>query len=194
MCGIYGYTSKNPDAAVVTLRGLKALEYRGYGSYGFAGRNGGDIQILKRVDKVSNASPLPGNYNATIGHTRWATHGPDAEKNAHPHCDMGQTLALVHNGIITNHEALRALLKKSLGDVFVSDTDTEVIVHLIRFHMSQGLTFEQATMHAARELEGRFAFVVMNNTSHRLIGVRFESPLLLGIGPEGRHVSSDTSA
>ncbi len=198
MCGIYGYTGKNQQSALMTLNGLRRLEYRGYDSFGIAGVNGGPIKLIKRVGKISEAADdefVGMNVDLSIGHTRWATHGGVTETNAHPHLNKGRTVALVHNGIIENHDELRTELARHLPpETFISETDTEVIVHLIDAYLREGLPFNVAVFSAAQKLKGSFAFAVIREQDSHIVGVRFGSPLLFGEGLSGRHLSSDTGA
>jgi glucosamine--fructose-6-phosphate aminotransferase (isomerizing) len=198
MCGIYASNGKKRNAGLVTFHGLRRLEYRGYDSAGVSGRNDGEMTFIKRVGKISEIPEREFSdmqANVAIGHTRWATHGGVTEANAHPHWNLTRSLSVVHNGIIENHNELRDRLKEKLGrDIFVSETDTEVIPHLIDLHLLTELSLEEAVFAAARELKGQFAFVVMNTKDHRLIAVRNQSPLLFGQGRHGRHLASDSGA
>ncbi|HWN30795.1 MAG TPA: glutamine--fructose-6-phosphate transaminase (isomerizing) [Burkholderiales bacterium] len=195
MCGIVGAIAQR-DVVPVLLEGLRRLEYRGYDSAGLAVVNGG----LKRIRSVGRVAELSNQVQKQkvhgqlgIAHTRWATHGAPTERNAHPHVSGG-TLAVVHNGIIENHEALREKLKK-LGYEFTSDTDTEVIAHLIHSHYRASRDLLQATRNAVAELSGAYAIGVVDSSDpQRLVCARKGSPLLLGLGSKENFIASDVSA
>ena len=194
MCGIVGAVAQR-NVVPILLEGLRRLEYRGYDSAGLVIINGG----LKRVRSVGRVASLSEDCavqqvhgHLGIAHTRWATHGAPTEHNAHPHVSGG--LAVVHNGIIENHEALRIRLK-GLGYTFTSDTDTEVIVHLIEHHYRQSKDLLAATRAAVIELEGAYAIgVVCEDAPNHLICARKGSPLLIGLGIEENFIASDVSA
>jgi len=194
MCGIVGAVAQR-NVVPILLEGLRRLEYRGYDSAGLVVVNGG----LKRVRSVGRVVPLTeaGAAQQThghlgIAHTRWATHGVPSEANAHPHVSAG--LAVVHNGIIENHDTLRARLKAA-GYTFTSETDTEVIVHLIELHYRQSRDLLAATRLAVAELAGAYAIgVVSEDSPNRLICARKGSPLLIGLGIEENFIASDVSA
>ncbi|MFI4957342.1 MAG: glutamine--fructose-6-phosphate transaminase (isomerizing) [Gammaproteobacteria bacterium] len=191
MCGIVGAVMKRP-AAPVLIEGLQRLEYRGYDSAGIAIYENDHLVRIREQGKVANLAealqkqPLTGHVG--IAHTRWATHGAPSEQNAHPHIsgDGESQVAVVHNGIIENHEILRAQLAAK-GYVFVSQTDTEVIAHLIHACLGQGLALRAAVLAAMRELEGAFSLGVLSCAHpEELIAVRKGSPLVIGLG-EGEH-------
>ncbi|PWR71949.1 glutamine--fructose-6-phosphate transaminase (isomerizing) [Methanospirillum lacunae] len=188
MCGIVGYVGYR-QAAPVLLEGLKQLEYRGYDSYGIATRSNG-IFIHKKKGKVSDFIPeeatLPGTCG--IGHTRWATHGIPSDINAHPHSDCHDQVAIVHNGIIENYSHLKRELQAK-GHIFKSETDTEVIPHILE-DLNQGnlLKAMQETVH---HLEGSYAILAISGDSDRLIAVKNRSPLVLGIGDHEFFAASD---
>jgi glutamine---fructose-6-phosphate transaminase (isomerizing) len=194
MCGIVGAVAQR-NVVPILLEGLRRLEYRGYDSAGLVTINGG----LKRVRSVGRVAALADEATAQkihghlgIAHTRWATHGAPTEHNAHPHVSGG--LAVVHNGIIENHEQLRERLK-GLGYRFESETDTEVIVHLIHHYYQQDKDLLIATRKAIKELAGAYAIgVVHEDAPHRLICARKGSPLLIGLGIEENFIASDASA
>ncbi|HEX9179867.1 MAG TPA: glutamine--fructose-6-phosphate transaminase (isomerizing) [Burkholderiales bacterium] len=194
MCGIVGAVGRR-DTVPLLLEGLRKLEYRGYDSAGLAVVNGG----LRRVRSVGRVAELVAQAekeqihgNLGIAHTRWATHGVPSERNAHPHISGG--LAVVHNGIIENHEAIRARLS-GLGYQFQSDTDTEVIAHLIEEHRKAGLDLMAATCKAISELEGAYAIAVISEQDdQRLVVARKGAPLLLGLGEGENFAASDASA
>jgi glutamine---fructose-6-phosphate transaminase (isomerizing) len=197
MCGIVGAIA-NDHVAPVLLEGLKRLEYRGYDSAGIAihGDNG-DLQRIRSVGKVSQLqqllddSPLQGAMG--IAHTRWATHGMPAERNAHPHMS-GERVAVVHNGIIENHVELRHDLE-ARGFTFTSDTDTEVIAHLLASMLDQGMDLLVAVRETAKRLVGAYALAVMSpDDNERLVVARAGSPLVVGVSDGGNYVASDVFA
>ena len=196
MCGIVGAIADR-DVVPVLIEGLKRLEYRGYDSAGIAVVQAGDVRRVRRTGRVSEMEGAAASegFSATlgIGHTRWATHGGVTEGNAHPHISHGD-LALVHNGIIENHEAQREKLT-ALGYAFESQTDTEVIAHLIHHHRAQGLDLLQAVQKAATELHGAYAIAVIDKRDpQRMIAARAGCPLLVGLGDGENFVASDVSA
>ena len=194
MCGIVGAVAQR-NVVPILLEGLRRLEYRGYDSAGLVTINGG----LKRVRSVGRVASLAEECVAQqvhghlgIAHTRWATHGAPSEANAHPH--VSGSLAVVHNGIIENHEALRTRLRAA-GYVFSSETDTEVIAHLIHLYYQQSQDLLAATRAAVAELEGAYAIgVVSEDSPNRLVCARKGSPLLIGLGIEENFIASDVSA
>ncbi|MDH7592751.1 MAG: glutamine--fructose-6-phosphate transaminase (isomerizing) [Methanomicrobiales archaeon] len=188
MCGIIGYIGHR-EAAPVLVGGLKALEYRGYDSFGLA-TMGGDIQILKKRGKISEGihqvDALEGRIG--IGHTRWATHGEPSDPNAHPHTDCHGRIAVVHNGIITNYAALKEELL-ARGHRFTSETDTEVIAHLMEEY-GRGDSLA-ALRDSLRRLEGTYALLVMVSGEDRILAARQKSPLVLGLGDRETLAASD---
>lgn len=195
MCGIFGYVG--PKNVVKTvLSGLKKLEYRGYDSAGIAGIKDGVIRYEKEVGKISELEKEVErrhlHLDIGIAQTRWATHGKVTKVNAHPHLDSNQSLALVHNGIIENYESIRNSLKKE-GVTFLSETDTEVIAHLIaKFYHGDIL---EAVLSAVQILEGAYSIVLIHKDfPDRIIGVAHEAPLVIGIGDDESYVSSDSHA
>ncbi|GAA0427208.1 glutamine--fructose-6-phosphate transaminase (isomerizing) [Streptomyces luteireticuli] len=197
MCGIVGYIGKR-DVAPLLLEGLQRLEYRGYDSAGIAlhasGKTGG-LKTAKAKGRVRELeSRLPKRFNGTTGiaHTRWATHGAPNDINAHPHMDGAETVAVVHNGIIDNASELRARLTAE-GIAFVSDTDTEVLAHLIG--RSQAATLEEKVREALRHIEGTYGIAVLHaDFPDRIVVARNGSPVVLGIGEKEMFVSSDVAA
>ncbi|WP_415754007.1 glutamine--fructose-6-phosphate transaminase (isomerizing) [Pseudomonas leptonychotis] len=197
MCGIVGAVAERNITAVL-VEGLKRLEYRGYDSAGVALLNDqGGLQRSRRVGKVSeleaalSQEPLAGRLG--IAHTRWATHGAPSERNAHPHFS-GHDLAVVHNGIIENHEALRAQLKEQ-GYVFSSDTDTEVIVHLLDHTLKSQPDLTAALKLAVKQLHGAYGLAVISaKQPDRLIAARSGSPLVIGLGLGENFLASDQLA
>jgi len=195
MCGIVGAISQR-DIVPILLEGLRKLEYRGYDSAGVAVING-ELRRLRSVGRVASLTQLAEDSalsgHVGIAHTRWATHGAPSERNAHPHIsDDG--LAVVHNGIIENHESMRSQLS-ALGYRFVSDTDTEVLAHLVhRYYKETGDLFA-ATQRAVGELTGAYAIAVVSQTDPtRIIAARKGAPLLLGLGEGEQFCASDASA
>ncbi|AGA88818.1 glutamine--fructose-6-phosphate transaminase (isomerizing) [Stutzerimonas stutzeri] len=197
MCGIVGAVAERNITAIL-LEGLKRLEYRGYDSAGVAVLDdSGTLERLRRNGKVAELeqaqqqTPLVGRLG--IAHTRWATHGAPCERNAHPHFS-GDELAVVHNGIIENHEALRAQLK-DMGYVFVSDTDTEVIVHLLHHKLESLGDLTAALKAAVKELHGAYGLAVISaKQPDRLLAARSGSPLVIGLGLGENFLASDQLA
>ena len=196
MCGIVGFTGKQ-NAAPILLSGLKKLEYRGYDSAGIAVEQDGVISVSKVSGRIANlcektqdGASMPG--CSGIGHTRWATHGAPTDANAHPHMSGDGRFSVVHNGIIENYAELRKELMGK-GYVFVSQTDTEVIVHLIEMYYSGN--FRQAVMKATSRLTGSYALgVLCGDYPGTIIAVREASPLILGIGVGENYFASDVTA
>jgi len=192
MCGIVAAAARN-NILPVLVEGLKKLEYRGYDSAGLAVLKP-ELVRLRSVGRVAELEAQVQGLQATTGiaHTRWATHGVPSERNAHPHISGG--LAVVHNGIIENFESLRAELSAQ-GYVFTSDTDTEVIAHLIERCLKQTPDLAEAVRAAVQRLRGAFAIAVLHEAEpHRVVVAREGSPLLLGIGEDGNYAASDASA
>ena len=197
MCGIIGYCGKQ-IAAPLVLEGLKRVEYRGYDSAGIATLSDGQLFVSKdtgnieKIESKHNLSSLPGNI--AIGHTRWATHGGVTLSNAHPHCDSMREIAVVHNGIIENYQELRQRLISN-GHRFVSETDSEVIPHLIEDEMQKGSSLEKAVLAVAPQLEGSYAFLAISSRdSGKIVGTRKDNPLAIGVGEDGYFVASDALA
>ena len=206
MCGIVGYIGKQ-DAVPLLLEGLRRLEYRGYDSAGMAVLNAGGIALRKRIGRIANLanlleeSPVAGNTG--ISHTRWATHGGVTDDNAHPHLDASGTVALVHNGVIENHGTLREALARE-GHSFRSQTDTEVLVHLVGKHFHNGVEpgtqptvahLVDAVRAALRQVVGTYGIAVVHrDLPGVMVGARRGSPLVLGIGKGEHFLASDVSA
>lgn len=197
MCGIVGYVGKHPKAVDVVLGGLSALEYRGYDSAGIALINDNTLitdKQLGRVQGIRDSLGASRESHCAIGHTRWATHGGVTKANAHPHYNTCKTIAVVHNGIIENYVELRTHLE-SHGYTFVSQTDTEVIPHLIDFYRQKSRTFQAAFEEALNQLRGAYALaVVTTEEPDTLYAARLSSPLVLGIDKGMCVVASDPSA
>ncbi len=194
MCGIIGYIG-NKNAVTVILEGLKRLEYRGYDSAGVAFFQDEGINVIRCKGKIKDLNSLIGTGDLTsstaIGHTRWATHGKPSEENAHPHSAGG--IILVHNGIIENYLVIKKKLIER-GCRFKSETDTEVLTHLIS-HYADKLPLEEAVREALKEVEGAYAIAVMNEREPgKIVGVRKDSPLVVGIGDGEYFVASDVPA
>lgn len=198
MCGIVGAIAK-VNVVPILLEGLSRLEYRGYDSAGLVVTKNGLLDRIRTQGRVAELSKLAANSDkqgfAGIAHTRWATHGEPSERNAHPHfSERKSKIAVVHNGIIENHEDIRTELKKH-GYEFLSDTDTEVIVHLIAFKLEQEKDLFKAVCLSLTELHGAYAIAVMEETNpERIIVARNGAPLLIGVGESGNYIASDTSA
>jgi len=195
MCGIIGYIGER-QAPQVLLEGLKRLEYRGYDSAGVAVIDGGRVEIkrstgkLNQLESALNKNPLRGKIG--IGHTRWATHGKPSETNAHPHKAGG--VVVVHNGIIENYLNLKRMLEKK-GHTFKSETDTEIIAHLIQSYLFKGKSFEQAVRNALKRIRGSYAIgVLCEEEPQKLIAARNESPLVIGLGEKEWFAASDIPA
>jgi glucosamine--fructose-6-phosphate aminotransferase (isomerizing) len=189
MCGIFGIMTKRDDMPIAQLirEGLQRLEYRGYDSCGLAMSNNGVIEVRKEAGKIAKINEngwfdeMQGQFG--MGHTRWATHGAPIAKNSHPHLDCNNKIAVVHNGIIENYQQLRKELT-ARGHVFTSDTDTEVIPHLIEESIAQGMDLKDAVRDAIKYLTGAYGVVVMHaDTPDYMVVARKESPLTIGIIP-----------
>ena len=195
MCGIIGYIGKN-QASKPLLSGLENLEYRGYDSAGIAVLSDDKINIIKSKGKLSNLkeklSMSPATSNIGIGHTRWATHGIPSTKNSHPHTNEKETIAVVHNGIIENYEAIKDFLIKK-GYTFKSETDTEVIPHLIDMYYDGDLM--AAFKRAVEKLDGSYAIGVISSLEpDKILAVRKDSPLIVGVGEGENFIASDIPA
>lgn len=194
MCGIFGVvSSRRKDGAQVVFDGLKALEYRGYDSWGVAAVASGKIIVKKKIGKIGDASvaDMPASSLA-FGHTRWATHGGVTHVNAHPHLDCTGTIALIHNGIFENYESVKQdLLKK--GHRFVSETDTEVVVHLIEEY-GKRMMLSKAVQKAFNQMEGLNAIIALDTKDGRLVAARNGSPLVVGYGDGENFLASDAAA
>ncbi len=195
MCGIVGYIGQR-EAKELLLNGLKKLEYRGYDSAGIAVVQHDALQVKRAVGRLENlcAATSGGELqgNAGIGHTRWATHGAPSIANSHPHCNEAETISVVHNGIIENHEELKSFLIEK-GYQFRSETDTEVIPHLIDFFYQGDLL--EAVQKAAQQLHGSYAICVMHvEHPEQIVAARKDSPLIVGLGQDENFVASDIPA
>jgi len=195
MCGIVGFTGRR-EASPVLMEGLRRLEYRGYDSAGLATSTGHELHVRKKAGRLAelgkflSSHPAPG--CSGISHTRWATHGGATDRNSHPHLDADNVIAVVHNGVIENFATLRQQLQAD-GVEFRSETDTEVLSHLIaRYYEGDLLT---AVTNALALVEGTYGIAVMAQAEPGVIvGARLGSPLVIGIGPDGHYLASDASA
>ena len=197
MCGIVGYVGPK-QAAPILLQGLKRLEYRGYDSAGVALLNGNGLHVIKRPGKLSalietiDAAKPTGTCG--IAHTRWATHGAPNQSNAHPHTSANGDIALVHNGIIENAPGIRAQLA-GVGYQFVSETDTEAVVHLIDHLWAEGAPLEEAVAAALRRVEGAYGIAVISSRDPgKIVVARQGSPLLIGVGSQGEMLAGSDAA
>jgi glucosamine--fructose-6-phosphate aminotransferase (isomerizing) len=205
MCGIIGYIGKS-QASPILLEALRRLEYRGYDSAGVSVLRNGDLQIVKRKGKIDEGlgkalarENVPGHLG--VGHTRWATHGPPSDKNSHPHLDQSGRIAIVHNGVIENYEPLKEAMLKA-GHQFHSDTDTEVLAHLIGEHylkvkdQSGDLhPLTRAVMNALPEVVGAYGIaVICADHPDVIVGARRGSPLIVGVGEGENFLASDATA
>ena len=194
MCGIFGFVG-NRSAAPLLIEGLRRLEYRGYDSTGLVVRNG-SLQMFKKVGKVSELTKiLPNHIEGKMGiaHTRWATHGPVTDSNAHPHMNMDESIALVHNGIIDNAKSLRNRLE-SKGVELTSETDSEVLVHMITIGLNSGQEPLEAVRQTLMRVTGTWGLCVLFKEYNQIICARNGSPLIIGQGVGESFVSSDPHA
>jgi glutamine---fructose-6-phosphate transaminase (isomerizing) len=198
MCGIVGYVGEQQALGVV-VEGLRRLEYRGYDSAGVALVAGEALHVQKRTGKLANLdkalveTPMPASSTA-VGHTRWATHGPPNDRNAHPHVDCARRVAVVHNGIIENFAALRDRLERE-GHELRSDTDTEVVAHLLELELAGGADLTTAMQAVCRGLKGAFTLVAATaDDPSTVVGARRNSPLVVGLGEGENFLASDVAA
>ena len=195
MCGIVGYLGKR-QATEGLIEGLSKLEYRGYDSAGVAVNIGEELSVRKFKGRLQvladDLTESPINGGLGIGHTRWATHGEPSDVNSHPHFNKEKTIAVVHNGIIENYLELREELQKE-GYVFLSQTDTEVVAHLVdKFYEGNLL---EAVYKATEKLRGAYALgVVCKDNNNELVAVRKDSPLIVGVGEDENFIASDIPA
>src|SRR5512146_1891612 len=189
MCGIVGYVGKKRVVPVI-IEGLRKLEYRGYDSAGIAvAGNGAGLQVrraegkLRNLEEAIRLKPLDGTYG--IGHTRWATHGRPTEENAHPHRDCTGKIVVVHNGIVENYVALKKKLRDE-GHTFTTETDTEVIAHLVEQHVKAGkVSLEEAVRKTVNELSGVFALAIISvDEPNKIVAARNGPPSVIGIGKD----------
>ncbi|MGI0024345.1 MAG: glutamine--fructose-6-phosphate transaminase (isomerizing), partial [Nitrososphaera sp.] len=184
MCSIIGYKGRNP-AAPILVESLKKMEYRGYDSVGVATIDNGSILVRKGIGKVVevnrnlNLSEMLGKIG--VGHTRWATHGGVTDSNAHPHSACNNDIVVVHNGIIENYRELKHELIGA-GHIFSSETDSEVIAHLLELNLSKGI--REALIETCKRLSGNYAFVAVF-ADGTIAGARYEEPLIIGVANDG---------
>ena len=192
MCGIIGYIGEK-KAQPILLDALGKLEYRGYDSCGIALENARGIEVFKDVGRVNALVKIikPHEGKTGIGHTRWATHGEPSKKNSHPHLDCAGKIAVVHNGTITNFRKLRNMVEKE-GHKLSSDTDTEVLPHLIEKYYRGDLV--AAVEKALGDVEGAYTMIAMMAGEDKLVAARNESPLIIGIGDRENFIASDVPA
>src|SRR4051795_29706 len=196
MCGIIGYAGTR-DVVPVLIGGLKKLEYRGYDSAGIAVIDGNGVEVVRAEGKLSNletkleAAPLKGTFG--MGHTRWATHGKPNENNAHPHRDCTGKVVVIHNGIIENFLSIKQRLQK-VGHEFKTETDTEVVAHLIEENMKDGTKFVDAVRKTLKELEGHYALVMIDgNEPGTIVAAKQGPPIVVGLGENENMVASDVA-
>jgi glucosamine--fructose-6-phosphate aminotransferase (isomerizing) len=197
MCGIIGYIGTDADTRETLLTGLSNLEYRGYDSAGIA-VGGERVTVNKREGELANLEAHlegvpPADATLGIGHTRWSTHGPPSDRNSHPHTDESGRVAVVHNGIIENYQSLRDGLQAD-GVEFTSETDSEVVPHLVARGLDRGLSPAAAFDEAVAQLEGSYALAAVVAGTETLFVARNDSPLVVGIGDDGNYVASDVPA
>jgi glutamine---fructose-6-phosphate transaminase (isomerizing) len=198
MCGIVGYIGPKKVVPVI-IEGLRKLEYRGYDSAGIAVvTEGGKLEIrrapgkLRNLEEVIQKSPIEGTYG--IGHTRWATHGRPTEENAHPHRDCQGEIVVVHNGIIENYLELKERLQRK-GHKFVTETDTEIVAHLVEENSQGGVPLEEAVRRSLKELRGIYALVFLSaKNPHKIVAARLGPPAVIGLGQGEYFVASDIPA
>src|SRR5579875_1123094 len=196
MCGIFGFVGTQGDVASMVVDALRKLEYRGYDSWGVAVSANGHIDVEKRAGRIpreTSSLPLAG---IGFGHTRWATHGGVTDANAHPHVDCNGRFAIIHNGIIENFRQLRSRLEAA-GHPFHSETDSEVVAHLIEDTVgssSDPSDVVNGVREAFTQLRGLNAIIVLDNRTRQLIAAKNVSPLVIGRGPEGIYIASDSVA
>ena len=198
MCGIVGYIGPKKVVPVI-IEGLRKLEYRGYDSAGIAVvTEGGKLEIrrapgkLRNLEEVIRKSPIEGTYG--IGHTRWATHGRPTEENAHPHRDCTGEIVVVHNGIIENYLELKERLQRE-GHKFATETDTEIVAHLVEKNSQGGVPLEEAVRRSLKELRGIYALVFLSaKNPHKIVAARLGPPAVIGLGQGEYFVASDIPA
>lgn len=192
MCGIFGFVAAGDRAASTVLEGLRYLEYRGYDSWGVATAHDGWIAVDKSIGQIASAVTSLPDAQSALGHTRWATHGGVTEANAHPHADCTGRFALIHNGIVENHQELRASLTRHHD--FHSQTDTEVLVHLLEESMHDGWDLLDGLLTVFRQVEGLSAVAVLDARTGQIAVAKNGSPLVLGWGRDAVYLASDPIA
>lgn len=189
MCGIFGYVGQQRDVAETVGTALRALEYRGYDSWGMVWRGENGLRSAKEVGRVPATFAFDDVSGMAVGHTRWATHGGVTTANAHPHLDCFGRIAVVHNGIVENAPALRRSLRHS--HVFTSETDSEVIVHMLEEQLTAGAALLSALRRVFPLLDGQNAVIAIDQRTDEIVGVMNVSPLVIGMGMEGTFIASD---
>jgi glutamine---fructose-6-phosphate transaminase (isomerizing) len=192
MCGIFGYVAGRPRPASVVLDGLTFLEYRGYDSWGIAVADSGNVRTEKAVGTIAGATTTLPDAPAALGHTRWATHGGVTEANAHPHVDCGSRFALIHNGIVENYQELGARLQRR--HEFLSQTDTEVLVHLLEEELERNSSLLGGLLAVFRQVQGLSAVAVLDSRSSAIAVAKNGSPLALGFADGATYIASDPNA
>lgn len=192
MCGIFGFTSSQKHKSSLVFDGLKSLEYRGYDSWGIVADTRENLIDEKHLGKITSAPTTIPESTISIGHTRWATHGGITLANCHPHFDCSHKIALVHNGIVENHQQLKSQLQNQ-GHQFTTETDTEVIVHLIEEYAKNN-SFADSVRLAFLDLQGLNAIAVIQHQNDQLIVAKNGSPLVIGFGQDENYIASDVSA
>ncbi len=197
MCGIFGYIGPKTNATKIIVEGLKSLEYRGYDSWGIAFKKENEIVVYKKTGKVGEINKLPKNLlpktALAMGHTRWATHGGVTNINAHPHFTENKEIVLIHNGIFENYLEIKKQLIRH-GHKFKSQTDTEVIAHLIQ-EKTDKKGLEESVKYAISKIEGRYAIVVICKNENKIVAARRGSPLIVGVGKNNAYyIASDIPA
>ncbi len=196
MCGIFTYLGPKNNAPEIVIEGLKRLEYRGYDSWGVAYKTNGEIKIQKDIGKIGEIKAADFHFepsNLAISHSRWATHGGVTQINAHPHFTENKEVVLIHNGIFENYLEVKKRLQ-DLGHKIISETDTEIIAHLIEEHLKTN-DFEESVRLACQEIEGRYAVIVIRQEENKIIGARKGSPLIIGVGENHEYfIASDIPA
>ncbi len=192
MCGIVGYIGA-ASVRDILLKGLKRLEYRGYDSAGVAVKDGDKISLLKKKGRIEglNKEEIPESSSIGIGHTRWATHGKPSDRNAHPFVDCSGNISIIHNGIIDNFVSIKEELQKK-GHEFTSDTDSEVIAHLMEDYYDGDMV--KAMQKTVEVLEGSFAIVAIHSEHDEIVAARDQSPLVVGVGDGENLLASDVPA
>lgn len=196
MCGIFGYVGQRNDAARMAVEGLKNLEYRGYDSWGVACKHSNGLTVTKDIGPIGKvkSEDFATDCSLCIAHTRWATHGGVTQRNAHPHLSEDRSIAVVHNGIVENYLELRKELKAK-GHTFQSETDTEVIPHLIEEELKESGDFTAAVRKACMRFDGRYAILALHTESNTLVAARTGSPLIVGVEKgKGYFIASDIPA
>lgn len=193
MCGIFGYVGEQRDVGSTVLSALKLLEYRGYDSWGVAIVDAGGLTVRRNVGKINGAHLELPDSQIGFGHTRWATHGGVSLANAHPHLDCTGRIGVIHNGIVENHGALRSALQ-GRGHRFRSETDSEVIAHLMEEQIAAGRALPIALADVFSQLDGLNAVIVVDAATRAMVAAKNVSPLVAGIGPSGSMLASDTLA